>query len=148
LNYNNDYQMLLECENNIRYYQQMIATSNNPCQRILYENMLNAEKNRHYQIYDQLKNNMNNIKKSGIYKSDIRQFTIEELSQYDGSNGRPAYVAVNGIVYDVSLESTWGGGTHFSMYAGHDLSAQFNGCHKGKTEILRNLPQMGFLISS
>ncbi len=148
MNYNNDYQMLLECENNIRYYQQMIATSNNPCQRILYENMLNAEKNRHYQIYDQLKNNMNNIKKSGIYKSDIRQFTIEELSQYDGSNGRPAYVAVNGIVYDVSLESTWGGGTHFSMYAGHDLSAQFNGCHKGKTEILRNLPQMGFLISS
>lgn len=148
MNYNNDYQMLLECENNIRYYQQMLATSNDPCQRILYENMLNAEKNRHYQIYNQLKNNMNNIKKSGIYKSDIRQFTIEELSQYDGSNGRPAYVAVNGIVYDVSLEATWGGGTHFSMYAGNDLSAQFNGCHKGKTEILRNLPQMGFLISS
>lgn len=147
MNYN-DYQMLLICENNIRYYQQMMETSGNPCQRILYENMLNVEKNRYYHIYNQFKNNISNKEENGIYKSDIRQFTIEELSQYDGSNGKPAYVAVNGIVYDVSLEATWGGGTHFSMYAGKDLSAQFNGCHGGKTEILVNLPQMGLLISS
>ncbi|MDF2677785.1 MAG: hypothetical protein K0Q97_2112 [Bacillota bacterium] len=147
MNYNNDYQMLLKCENNIRYYQQMIATNNDPCQRIMYENMLNKEKNRYYQIYNQLKNNMSSIEENGIYKSDIKQFTIEELSQYDGSNGKPAYVAVNGIVYDVSIEATWGGGTHFSMYAGQDLSAQFNGCHGGRIEILRNLPRVGFLIS-
>lgn len=146
MNYN-DYQMLLICENNIRYYQQMMETSSNPCQRILYENMLNVEKNRHYHIYKQLKNNVSDKEENGIYKSDIRQFTIEELSQYDGSNGRPAYVAVNGIVCDVSLEATWGGGTHFSMYAGQDLTAQFNGCHGGRTEILRNLPQIGLLIS-
>lgn len=126
----------------------MMETSSNPCQRILYENMLNVEKNRYYHIYKQLKNNINNKEENEIYKSDIKQFTKEELSQYDGSNGKPAYVAVNGIVYDVSLEATWGGGTHFSMYAGKDLSAQFNGCHGGKTEILINLPQMGLLISS
>lgn len=75
-----------------------------------------------------------------------RIFTLEELSQYDGSGGRPAYVAVNGIVYDVSLEPTWGGGTHFSLYAGRDLSNAFNGCH-GRIEVLRNLPKVGILES-
>lgn len=150
LNYNREYQMLLMCEKNIRFYQQMMATSNNPCERILYENMLNAEKDRYYQLsYQyQLKNSMSNNEEYEICKSGLRQFTIEELSQYDGSNGRPAYVAVNGIIYDVSLEATWGGGTHFSMYSGQDLTAQFNECHGGRIEVLRNLPQIGLLIGS
>ncbi len=147
MDYNNEYQMLLMCENDMRYYQQMMLTSNDPCERILYENLLNFEESRYYQIYNQLKNNMINNGKKDVYKSSTRQFTIEELSQYDGSSGRPAYVAVNGIVYDVSVEATWGGGTHFSLYAGHDLTDQFNGCHGGRTENLRNLPQIGLLIN-
>ena len=124
----------------------MMAASNDPCQKILYENLLNNEKEKYYQLYYQyqLKNYM--TKNNEIYKSDLRQFTTEELSHYDGSKGRPAYVAVNGIVYDVSLEATWGGGTHFSLYSGQDLSSQFAACHGGRTETLRNLPQVGLLI--
>jgi cytochrome b involved in lipid metabolism len=29
-------------------------------------------------------------------------FTTEELAKYDGKNNQPAYIAVDGIVYDVS----------------------------------------------
>ena len=36
-----------------------------------------------------------------------RTFTIEELAKFDGKNGRPAYVAVNGMVYDVTNNRAW-----------------------------------------
>ncbi|ADK15912.1 MULTISPECIES: cytochrome b5 domain-containing protein [Clostridium] len=74
-----------------------------------------------------------------------KQFTLEELSKYNGAGGSPAYVAVNGIVYDVSLSPVWGGGTHFSLYAGKDLTLQFKACHSGETKILNGLPKVGEL---
>lgn len=73
-----------------------------------------------------------------------KEFTIEELAQYDGSGGKPAYTAVNGIVYDVSYNPAWGGGTHFGLYAGKDLTSQFQGCHPASA-ILQKLPKMGIL---
>ena len=75
-----------------------------------------------------------------------RVFTLEELGKYDGSGGNPAYVAVNGVVYDMSRESTWGGGTHFGLYAGKDLTGEFQGCH-GMAAILMKLPKVGILKS-
>lgn len=74
-----------------------------------------------------------------------RSFTIEELAYYDGLNGKPAYVAVNGIVYDVSAVVRWAGGRHFGMQAGRDLSAQFMGCHRGIMDRLNKLPKVGIL---
>jgi predicted heme/steroid binding protein len=74
----------------------------------------------------------------------LRVFTAEELSTFDGSNGKPAYVAVNDIVYDVSLESTWGGASHFGLHAGKDLTDQFKGCH-GMSSTLSKLPKVGIL---
>ena len=73
-----------------------------------------------------------------------RQFTLEELTQFDGSGDKPAYVAVDGIVYDISVNGAWGGGTHFGLYAGKDLTAQFGGCHGGSA-ILEKLPKVGVL---
>jgi predicted heme/steroid binding protein len=73
-----------------------------------------------------------------------KEFILTELEKYDGSGGNPAYVAVNGIVYDVSNEATWGGGTHFGLYAGKDLTAQFQGCH-GMEAILSKLPKVGII---
>lgn len=73
-----------------------------------------------------------------------KEFTVEELAQFDGSGGKPAYVAVNGIVYDVSQVGAWGGGTHFGLYAGKDLTSQFGGCHPVST-ILDQLPKVGVL---
>lgn len=73
-----------------------------------------------------------------------REFTLTELAQYDGSRGKPAYVSVNGIVYDVSYEATWGGAAHFGLMAGRDLTAQFQSCH-GAADILKKLPSVGML---
>ena len=143
MNYNTEYHKLMVAYNNIKYYKQMISFSQDVCQRIFYENLLNREINWFNQLYLHI----NNIasQENEVKQSNQKEFNLEELSQYDGSDGRPAYVAVNGIVYDVSLESAWGGGTHFSLYAGKDLTAQFNVCHGGSIEVLKNLPQVGLL---
>ena len=53
----------------------------------------------------------------------LRKFTLEELKQYDGNNGRPAYIAFNGKVYDVTDNYLWGDGEHFGEHkAGQDIS--------------------------
>ncbi len=49
-------------------------------------------------------------------------FTLDELAEYDGQDGRPAYIAVDGIVYDVSNVPVWGSGTHFGFEAGIDAT--------------------------
>lgn len=39
-----------------------------------------------------------------------KTFTTTELAEFDGRNGHPAYVAVKGVVYDVSNVPQWKGG--------------------------------------
>ena len=77
-----------------------------------------------------------------VYR-EMKEFTLNELAQYDGSMGKPAYVAVNGIVYDVSNVPAWGGGTHFGLQSGKDLTTEFQNCHS--IEKLQKLPQVGIL---
>lgn len=50
--------------------------------------------------------------------------TKEELVRFDGQQGRKAYVAVNGKIYDVTASNYWQGGKHLDVHhAGRDLSA-------------------------
>jgi len=53
-------------------------------------------------------------------------FTVQELAGFDGKNGKPAYVAVDGVVYDVTGSANWPGGKHspcsLDSAAGKDLS--------------------------
>ncbi|MDF2592411.1 MAG: heme/steroid binding domain protein [Clostridia bacterium] len=91
------------------------------------------------------KSHLKNTRREVNYMYRQNQFTVDELAQYDGSAGKPAYVAVSGIVYDVSIQSTWGGGTHFGLYAGKDLTAHFQACHDNDT-ILAMLPKVGVLV--
>jgi cytochrome b involved in lipid metabolism len=52
-----------------------------------------------------------------------RVFTPEELSFYNGKNGNPAYVVVDGIVYDISASNYWKNGIHENLHqAGRDLT--------------------------
>jgi len=52
-------------------------------------------------------------------------FTVEELAQYDGKDGRKAYVAFEGLVYDVSESAMWLDGEHVAMHdAGVDLTVE------------------------
>jgi predicted heme/steroid binding protein len=58
--------------------------------------------------------------------SELRVFTLVELAQYDGDNGSLAYMAVNGIVYDVTNADEWNNGWHKGMHlAGTDATAAF-----------------------
>ena len=50
--------------------------------------------------------------------------TLEALAQYDGQNGNPAYIAVDGVIYDVSNVPEWNGGGHNGFTAGHDLTEE------------------------
>ena len=69
-------------------------------------------------------------------------FTQAELTTYNGKNGNPAYIAINGVVYDVTNEATWAAATHFGLSAGKDLTNAFASCHAGQP-ILNKLKIVG-----
>jgi len=78
-------------------------------------------------------------------ETKYRALTVQDLSYYDGSNGRPAYVVVDGIVYDVSESQYWKGGMHENMHwAGKDLTAELLSAPHGR-EVLRHMPRVGIL---
>ena len=78
-------------------------------------------------------------------KQDEKVFTLKELSQFDGKDGRLAYVAVDGVVYDVSEKPLWAGGEHQSkVSAGRDLSEAILTSPHGKSK-LKDLPIVGKL---
>ena len=55
--------------------------------------------------------------------SEEQIFTERELQQFDGTRGNPAYIAYEGVVYDVSASSLWRSGLHKDLhYAGTDLT--------------------------
>ena len=55
--------------------------------------------------------------------AEERLFTERELRQFDGTRGKPAYIAYAGVVYDVSASALWRGGMHRDLhYAGTDLT--------------------------
>ena len=54
--------------------------------------------------------------------SEEEVFTLDELADYDGQDGRRAYIAVNGVVYDVTDVPQWQGAEHFGFSSGIDAS--------------------------
>ena len=51
--------------------------------------------------------------------------TLAELASYDGRDGRPAYIAVNGTIYDVTSSPRWEKGFHPPDHqAGQDLTEE------------------------
>ncbi|WP_352400846.1 cytochrome b5 domain-containing protein [Anaerotignum sp.] len=86
------------------------------------------------------KDNTQNISEVNTTRSITRQ----ELAVSNGKNGNPAYVAIDGFVYDVTNNPAWGAGTHFGLGAGRDLTNEFASCHEGEN-ILKKLPVVGFL---
>ncbi|MCI1986368.1 MAG: cytochrome B5 [Lactobacillus sp.] len=73
-----------------------------------------------------------------------KTFTLDELKQYDGQDGRAAYVAVDGVVYDVSHVDPWAGGKHHGNTAGNDVSQAILHSPHGKG-VLKKLPRVGVL---
>ena len=116
----------------IKFYKNRLLRTYCPYERRSYENL----------ILDEIENliMINNEKQ----RVNERTFTIAELAKYDGTGVNPAYVAVDGVVYDVSVSPAWGGGTHFGLYSGKDLTTEFKSCHN-MMGLLNKLPKVGII---
>ncbi|MDO4903231.1 MAG: cytochrome b5 domain-containing protein [Limosilactobacillus sp.] len=75
-----------------------------------------------------------------------KEFTLEELKQADGQDGHPAYIAVDGVVYDVSNSGGWAGGQHHGFHAGNDLTKEIKEISPHGTQVLSRLEVVGKLV--
>ena len=75
-----------------------------------------------------------------------RTFTIEELKSFNGKDGNPAYVAVDGIVYDVTNIRTWGKGDHNGYEAGKDFTEEIKSKSPHGVKMLNGVPVVGKLV--
>ena len=73
------------------------------------------------------------------------KLTLTELEMYDGQDGNNAYVAVNGVIYDVTGISAWTGGSHNGNMAGQDLTNVIMNAPHGES-VLDDLDVVGELI--
>lgn len=69
-------------------------------------------------------------------------FTEESLSLYNGEDGNPAYVAVDGIVYDVTDVKAWQSPHGSGLTPGKDYSEEITKSPHGKKN-LEGLPIVG-----
>ena len=75
----------------------------------------------------------------------MNEFTIEELADYDGRDGAPAFIAYEGQVYDVSQSFLWRGGVHLVLHeAGRDLTSALAQAPHGP-DLLDRVPVVGVL---
>jgi len=75
----------------------------------------------------------------------MREFDENELASYDGQNGKPAYIAYKGKIYDVSDSFLWKDGKHQVIHrAGRDLTDAFQKAPHGE-EVLKRFPVVGIL---
>jgi len=56
-----------------------------------------------------------------VTSSSLPKMTREELAKYDGSNGK-SYLAMGGLVFDVSESPNYQKGGGYSMFAGKDAT--------------------------
>ncbi len=74
--------------------------------------------------------------------------TIDGLCQFDGKDGRPAYIAYKGIIYDVTRSRLWKNGSHVMKHAaGNDLTDLLKNAPHGEDKILM-MPQVGKLLAT
>ena len=70
--------------------------------------------------------------------------TLEELAMYDGQGDNMGYIAVDGVIYDVTGVAAWTGGTHNGNMAGTDVSDVIDNAPHGDS-VLDGLTVVGEL---
>jgi predicted heme/steroid binding protein len=75
---------------------------------------------------------------------ELKKFSLKELSQFDGKNGKPAYIGYSGKVYDVTDSIEWTEGDHLGHTAGQNLSEAMEIAPHG-SEILERMKVVGVL---
>lgn len=78
--------------------------------------------------------------------SGLLELTLEELKQYDGSDGKPAYIAIDGKIYDVSVIPNWSGGSHNGFKAGNDLTEEMKEISPHGVSKLQFVDEVGIIV--
>lgn len=73
------------------------------------------------------------------------EMTADELSAFNGKDGQPAYIAVDGVIYDVTEVSFWKNGDHNGFEAGQDLTEEIKTISPHGVSKLKGLPVVGTL---
>lgn len=75
-----------------------------------------------------------------------KTFTTEVLAQYNGKNGNPAYIAIDGKVYDVTKVPQWKDGNHAGKFeAGKDFSEALKTQAPHDAAKMQGVPVVGVL---
>ena len=78
----------------------------------------------------------------------MKEFSPQELAEYDGKEGKPTYIAYKGIVYDISESRLWKLGLHMKRHrAGEDLSSDMNAAPH-ESDVLERFPKVGTLAKA
>ncbi len=76
---------------------------------------------------------------------ETKVLTLEQLKQFDGTAGKPAYVAFKGKIYDVSGSDLWVDGDHQGLHAaGRDLTPEMSDAPHDD-DVLSRFPLVGEL---
>ncbi len=76
----------------------------------------------------------------------MKGYSLEELKQYDGREGRKAYIAYDGSIYDVTDSFLWQGGKHqASHHAGENLTDMLKKAPHG-VDFVKRFPVVGYLL--
>ncbi len=82
-----------------------------------------------------------------VEESELIELTALELAAFDGKDGRDAYIAVAGFIYDVSNSSYWRNGIHQGrVEAGKDLTLMIDTESPHGRSVLNQVPRIGRLI--
>jgi predicted heme/steroid binding protein len=85
-------------------------------------------------------------KREKVFVEHKGDMTPDELAQCDGNEGRPAYVAYQGNIYDVSGSKLWKAGSHLKKHTpGNDLTSALRAAPHGEEKIL-GMPLVGKLL--
>lgn len=75
-----------------------------------------------------------------------KTFTMDELAQYNGKNGNPAYIAIDGTVYDVTNVPQWKNGDHAGKFeAGKDFTNELKNMAPHDASKLQGVTVVGVL---
>ena len=83
---------------------------------------------------------------TGSAENGTLELTLAELAKYNGKDGQPAYVAVDGVIYDVSAYPKWKNGDHNGYSAGNDLTEIIKTKSPHGVAKLKGVPVVGKLI--
>lgn len=77
-----------------------------------------------------------------------KKITEDELDRCDGREGRLAWVAFRGKVYDVSASQRWSGGMHMKRHqVGRDLTTEFAAAPHDES-VFQRTPLVGTLVTA